>query len=79
MKKLLLVLALGLPAAGCTMEQLYTTAKANQQVACNRIPDAEGRGGCLQRSQPSYSDYKAEVAREEKKEQERRARDMHIY
>lgn len=59
------VIALTVPASGCSAQQWYGAGQAWQKNECNRIADPQERNRCMSSTQTSYEDYKrqSEAAR----------------
>lgn len=47
--------------AGCSTQQLYSSAQQWQRQECHKLPDAAERERCLKSQATSYERYRAEV------------------
>ncbi len=59
-RKLLLLTIVSVLLAGCTSQQLYSSAQSWQRNECNRVFDKQERERCMASTSRTYEEYKAQ-------------------
>lgn len=58
--KLLLLTSVSILLAGCTSQQLYSSAQSWQRNECSRVFDKLERERCMASTSKTYEEYKAQ-------------------
>ena len=61
MRRLIVLIASMIAAAGCSWQQAYSTAQGWQRNQCYRLPDQSERERCLANTATSYDDYRRQT------------------
>ena len=59
-RKLLLLIIGSVLLAGCTSQQLYSSAQSWQRNECSRVFDKQERERCMTSTSKTYEEYKAQ-------------------